>query len=106
MEPTNSTTLVNQSTVPVTSSGDEFIKEPLASNIFRLIVYTVIFLLTITGNTSVLTVVYKIRELHTGRGTVHDIFLNVCQIVYLIDRTHFILVIESESVLASRNKPL
>lgn len=67
MEPTNSTTLVNQSTVPVFASGDEFIKEPLASNIFRLIVYTVIFLLTITGNISVLAVVYKIRELHTGR---------------------------------------
>lgn len=68
MEPTNSTTLVNHSTtVPVIASGDEFIKEPLASNIFRLIVYTVIFLVTITGNTSVLAVVYKIRELHTGR---------------------------------------
>lgn len=41
--------------------------EPLASNIFRLIVYVIIFLVTITGNVSVLAVVYKIRELHSGK---------------------------------------
>lgn len=68
MEPTNSASFVNISTTAaLMASGDEFIKEPLASNIFRLIVYTIIFLLTITGNASVLAVVYKIRELHTGR---------------------------------------
>lgn len=68
MEPTNSASFVNISTTAaLIASGDEFIKEPLASNIFRLIVYTIIFLLTITGNASVLAVVYKIRELHTGR---------------------------------------
>lgn len=68
MEPTNSASFVNISTTAaLIASGDEFIKEPLASNIFRLIVYTIIFLLTIAGNASVLAVVYKIRELHTGR---------------------------------------
>jgi len=69
MDPTNATNLVNSSTTAAaTESGVQFIKEPLASNIFRLIVYTIIFLLTIAGNASVLAVVYKIRELHTVTG--------------------------------------
>lgn len=45
----------------------EYLEEPLASNVFRLIVYTIIFLVTVTGNLSVLAVVYKTRELHTGK---------------------------------------
>lgn len=63
MEPTNVTdplATANTSNVQATS-------EPLASNIFRLIVYVIIFLVTITGNVSVLAVVYKIRELHSGK---------------------------------------
>jgi len=57
---TNLSTNANASAVQATL-------EPLASNIFRLIVYVIIFLVTITGNVSVLAVVYKIRELHSGK---------------------------------------
>ena len=62
MEPTNVTDLANANTSAVQATI-----EPLASNIFRLIVYVIIFLVTITGNVSVLAVVYKIRELHSGK---------------------------------------
>ena len=62
MEPTNVTGLANANTSTVQATT-----EPLASNIFRLIVYVIIFLVTITGNVSVLAVVYKIRELHSGK---------------------------------------
>ena len=57
------TSLPNSSIAPAI----EYLEEPLASNVFRLIVYTVIFLVTIFGNLSVLAVVYKTRELHTGK---------------------------------------
>ena len=61
MWPTNETNmLVNTTSTPI-------LTEPLGSNIFRLIVYTIIFLLTVIGNVSVLAVVYKIRELHSGK---------------------------------------
>ena len=63
MDPTNATDLVANTTPPAVQAAGE----PLASNIFRLIVYVIIFLVTITGNVSVLAVVYKIRELHSGR---------------------------------------
>ena len=63
MEPTNTTGLLANTTPSAVQAADE----PLASNIFRLIVYVVIFLVTVTGNDSVLAVVYKIRELHSGR---------------------------------------
>lgn len=63
MEPTNVTDLANTNT-----SAAQATIEPLASNIFRLIVYVIIFLVTITGNVSVLAVVYKIRELHSVTG--------------------------------------
>ena len=63
MWPTNETnTLVNTTSTPILT-----VAEPLGSKIFRLIVYTIIFLLTVTGNVSVLAVVYKIRELHSGK---------------------------------------
>lgn len=62
MWPTNETNmLVNTTSTPILT-----VAEPLGSKIFRLIVYTIIFLLTVTGNVSVLAVVYKIRELHSG----------------------------------------
>lgn len=61
MWPTNETNmLVNTTSTPI-------LTEPLGSKIFRLIVYTIIFLLTVIGNVSVLAVVYKIRELHSGK---------------------------------------
>lgn len=63
MEPTNVTDLLANAN----TSAVQTALEPLASNIFRLIVYVIIFLVTITGNVSVLAVVYKIRELHSGR---------------------------------------
>lgn len=63
MEPTKVTDLANATTSAVQAPTIE----PLASYIFRLIVYVIIFLVTITGNVSVLAVVYKIRELHSGK---------------------------------------
>lgn len=64
MWPTNETNmLVNTTSTPILT-----VAEPLGSKIFRLIVYTIIFLLTVTGNVSVLAVVYKIRELHSVTG--------------------------------------
>lgn len=64
MEPTNVTDLLANTTPSAVQAA---VREPLASNIFRLIVYVIIFLVTIIGNVSVLAVVYKIRELHSGR---------------------------------------
>jgi len=64
MESANVTGLL---TTAITSAAVQPTVEPLASNIFRLIVYVIIFLVTITGNVSVLAVVYKIRELHSGK---------------------------------------
>ena len=63
MEPTNVTNLLANANTPAVQATSE----PLASNIFRLIVYVIIFLVTIIGNVSVLAVVYKIRELHSGK---------------------------------------
>ena len=63
MWPKNETNML----VNTTSTSILTVAEPLGSNIFRLIVYTIIFLLTVTGNVSVLAVVYKIRELHSGK---------------------------------------
>lgn len=63
MDPTNATDLFDNTTTPAVQAAGE----PLASNIFRLIVYVIIFLVTISGNVSVLAVVYKTRELHSGR---------------------------------------
>ena len=63
MWPTNETNmLVNTTSTPILT-----VAEPLGSKIFRLIVHTIIFLLTVIGNVSVLVVVYKIRELHSGK---------------------------------------
>ena len=44
-----------------------FIVEPLALRIFRLTLYVIIFLLATFGNALVIFVVYKTRELHTGK---------------------------------------
>ncbi|XP_078359703.1 neuropeptide FF receptor 1-like isoform X2 [Oculina patagonica] len=65
MEPTNATDLLANTTPSAVQAA---VREPLASNIFRLIVYVIIFLVTIIGNVSVLAVVYKIRELHSVTG--------------------------------------
>ena len=67
MDSTNTVTASFNATATTNIPGDQYVREPLASNVFRLIVYSIIFLLTITGNTAVLAVVYKIRELHTGK---------------------------------------
>ncbi|XP_073238398.1 neuropeptide FF receptor 1-like isoform X2 [Porites lutea] len=67
MDPTNASIINRTTTASV--AGMDYIKEPLASKYLRLIVYSVIFLLTITGNALVLAVVYKIRELHTVTGS-------------------------------------
>lgn len=68
MDPTNAS-IINRTTTSSAAAMD-YIKEPLASKYLRLIAYSVIFLLTITGNALVLAVVYKIRELHTGKHVI------------------------------------
>ncbi|XP_068711776.1 neuropeptide FF receptor 2-like isoform X1 [Montipora foliosa] len=68
MDSTNTVTASFNATATTNIPDDQYVREPLASNVFRLIVYSIIFLLTITGNTAVLAVVYKIRELHTVTG--------------------------------------
>ena len=68
MDPTNASIINRTTTASV--AGMDYIKEPLVSKYLRLIVYSVIFLLTITGNALVLAVVYKIRELHTGKQVI------------------------------------
>ena len=68
MDPTNAS-IINRTTTSSAAAMD-YIKEPLASKYLRLIAYSVIFLLTITGNALVLAVVYKIRELHTGEHVI------------------------------------
>ena len=45
----------------------DFIAEPLGLRICRLTVYVIIFLLATVGNALVIFVVYKTRELHTGK---------------------------------------
>lgn len=44
-----------------------YVAEPLGLRIFRLTIYVVIFLLATVGNALVIFVVYKTRELHTGK---------------------------------------
>ena len=53
-------------TLPPQSQMD-FIAEPLGLRIVRLTVYVIIFLLATFGNALVIFVVYKTRELHTGK---------------------------------------
>lgn len=45
-----------------------YMTEPLGLRIFRLTVYVIIFLLATFGNALVIFVVYKTRELHTGKA--------------------------------------
>lgn len=45
----------------------DYVVEPLGLRIFRLTVYVIIFLLATFGNALVIFVVYKTRELHTGK---------------------------------------
>lgn len=55
----------NGTGVPQTEMN--FVVEPLGLRIFRLTVYVIIFLLATFGNALVIFVVYKTRELHTGK---------------------------------------
>lgn len=57
----------NQSDGPEAPTGMVFMAEPLGLRIFRLTVYVIIFLLATFGNALVIFVVYKTRELHTGK---------------------------------------
>lgn len=43
------------------------ISEPLFMRVIRLTIYLIIFLIAVFGNTLVIFVVYKTRELHTGK---------------------------------------
>ena len=56
----------NSSEVPQMSQMN-YVAEPLGLRIFRLTIYVVIFLLATVGNALVIFVVYKTRELHTGK---------------------------------------
>lgn len=58
----------NQSDVTEGPTEMVFIVEPLALRIFRLTLYVIIFLLATFGNALVIFVVYKTRELHTGKS--------------------------------------
>ena len=58
--------LENLSGETPTSQMDNF-SEPLGLRIFRLTLYAFIFLLATVGNALVIFVVYKSRELHTGK---------------------------------------
>ena len=78
MDPTNAS-IINRTT---TASVAGMEPEPLASKYLRLIVYSVIFLLTITGNALVLAVVYKIRELHTGKQVILSV-TSLCLVNFL-----------------------
>lgn len=80
MDPTNASIINRTTTASV--AGMDYIKEPLASKYLRLIVYSVIFLLTITGNALVLAVVYKIRELHTGKQVILSV-TSLCLVNFL-----------------------
>ena len=57
----------NQSYGPEVPTDMVFMAEPLGLRIFRLTVYVIIFLLATFGNALVIFVVYKTRELHTGK---------------------------------------
>lgn len=57
----------NSSEVPQMSQMN-YVAEPLGLRIFRLTIYVVIFLLATVGNALVIFVVYKTRELHTGKS--------------------------------------
>lgn len=57
----------NQSDVTEGPTDMVYIVEPLALRIFRLTLYVIIFLLATFGNALVIFVVYKTRELHTGK---------------------------------------
>lgn len=57
----------NQSVGPEAPIGMVFMTEPLGLRVFRLTVYVIIFLLATFGNALVIFVVYKTRELHTGK---------------------------------------
>lgn len=41
--------------------------EPLGMRVIRLTIYIIIFLIATIGNSLVIFVVYKTRELHTGK---------------------------------------
>lgn len=103
MEPTNATDfLVNATSASVVQEA----REPLASNIFRLIVYVIIFMVTIAGNVSVLAVVYKTRELHSGRWNIYSIYPQCVVNNQLDGHTYYGLVMNCENVIASRYEPL
>lgn len=61
-----STQLNGTGTAP-TETPMDYVKEPLGLRIVRLTVYVIIFLLATFGNALVIFVVYKTRELHTGK---------------------------------------
>ncbi|XP_020911250.1 cholecystokinin receptor type A isoform X2 [Exaiptasia diaphana] len=48
--------------------GSVYVQEPLGSYIFRLLLYAIIFLLSLFGNVLVIWIVYRTRELHTVTG--------------------------------------
>lgn len=72
----------NSSVAPMTGEKNAlWYPEPLGSHIFRLFLYAVIFLLTVVGNTLVIFIVLRTRELHSGELTnqsIQSIFSSTC----------------------------
>lgn len=59
--------VANTTTAPSPPLGVIYAKETNGSHIFRLILYSIIFMFTLLGNVAVMVVVIRTKELHTGK---------------------------------------
>ena len=68
----------NASEVTTTPGGARvhYARETEVSHMFRLVLYSLIFLLTLVGNSLVIAIVVKSKELKTGMGT-----LQFCRLI-------------------------
>lgn len=66
LESTMNTTM-NTTGLPPAPMFAPMIKEPLFMRVIRLATYIIIFLIAVFGNSLVIFVVYKTKELHTGK---------------------------------------
>lgn len=61
-------------TPPAEVAVMNYVMEPLGLRIVRLALYVIIFVIATVGNSLVIFVVYKTRELHTGRSNFFSFF--------------------------------